>query len=315
MTDYLFIHQIAKIADYYYPPGGVKYESQWSHLNKAFTDDILPFMKPNSIVFADTLWLDRFELFNKIPVPFILITAEADVTIPYNNFNKKIDCCYSVLDNPLLKKWYSINVDFNHPKLVPIPIGLPKHIPFLCDDGSKYMGWVVNFTIDKVTEKIRSKNIDMKMNFTKQDKDLLYSRMTLENSDNCFHEREGIRRQAVEILLSKGIKVDTSLKPYDEYLDEIINHKFCLSLPGKGMDCYRTWEALTLGVIPIVMKTKHMDYIYDDLPVVVIDDIEEISVEFLTKEFERISTCIHTYNYKKLTSSYWIDRILEDTFF
>jgi hypothetical protein len=317
MTEYLFIHQIAKIADYYYPPGGVKYESQWSHLNKAFTDDVLPIMKENSIIFADTLWLDRFELFNKIPVSFILITAEADVTIPYNNFKKQIDCCYSVLDNPRLKKWYSINVDFAHPKLIPIPLGLPKHIPFIVDENDKksqYMGWVINFTIDKVSEKIKSKGIHMKTNFTCRDKKLLYSRMTLENSDNCFHDREGIRREAVDVLRSKTIEVDTSLKPYDVYLDELIHHKFCLSLPGKGMDCYRTWEALTVGVIPIVLRTRHMDSIYDGLPVLIIDDINQITSDFLNQEFERITSCIDSFDYKKLTSSYWIDLILQNLF-
>jgi hypothetical protein len=250
-------------------------------------------------------------------VSFILITAEADVTIPYNNFKKQIDCCYSVLENPRLKKWYSINVDFAHPKLIPIPLGLPKHIPFIVDENDKksqYMGWVINFTIDKVSEKIKSKGIHMKTNFTCRDKKLLYSRMTLENSDNCFHDREGIRREAVDVLRSKSIEVDTSLKPYDVYLDELIHHKFCLSLPGKGMDCYRTWEALTVGVIPIVLRTRYMDSIYDGLPVLIIDDINQITSDFLNQEFERMTSCIDSFDYKKLTSSYWIDSILQNLF-
>jgi hypothetical protein len=308
MTDYLFIHRIAMIADYYYPPGGVKYESQWMHLNRPFTDDIIPFMKPNSIIFADTLWLDRFELFNKIQVPFILVTAEADVTIPYNNYHKQIDCCYSVLDNPLLVKWFSINVDFSHPKLIPIPIGLPKHIPFIVNKGSGYMGWVVSFMIDQVSDVISKRDIDIQKNLVKKDKKLLYTRMTVENSDNCFHEREGIRRDAVKIL-SDRFEIPTDLVKWEDYIAELIDHKFCLSLPGKGMDCYRTWEALTCGVIPIVIRTQHMDSIYNDLPVLIIDDISDITEEFLNSQFHLITENVKQYNFNRITSSYWIDFI------
>ena len=313
MPDYLFIHQIAQIADYYYPPGGVKYESQWSHLNKAFTDEIIPFMKPNSIIFADTLWLDRFELFNKIQVPFILISAEADVTIPYNNYHKKIDCCYSVLNNPLLIKWFSINVDDSHPKLIPIPIGLPKHIPFLMKNNSSYMGWDIPFTISKVSDAIQAKAIDPKQNLINVNKKLLYTRMTVENSTNCFHDKEGIRIHAVSVLSDK-FPVDTSLTKWEQYIDELCTYKFCLSLPGKGIDCYRTWEALTFGVIPIVIRTKHMDSIYRDLPVLIVDRVEDITEEFLNIQFDIIRENIDSYNYNKLTSSYWIDFIFSNVY-
>ena len=302
------------IADYYYPPGGVKYESQWMHFNKPFVDEIIPSMKPNSIIFADTLWLDRFELFNKITVPFILITAEADVTIPYNNFHKKIDCCYSVLNNPLLVKWFSINVDFSHPKLIPIPIGLPKHIPFIVNkEESNYMGWVIPFMITQVSEVISSKKINIPENLCRKNKkNLLYTRMTVENSDNCFHDKEGIRRHAVEILGNR-FEMKTDLVKWEEYVDELIDSKFCLSLAGKGMDCYRTWEALTFGVIPIVLRTKHMDSIYNDLPVLIIDDLNEISEEFLNIQFEIMMQNVkNKYNLNKLTSSYWIDFIFNN---
>lgn len=316
MTDYLFIHKIAMIADYYYPPGGVKYESQWSHLNQAFTDEVIPHMKPNSIIFADTLWLDRFELFNKIQVPFILISAEADVTIPYNNFHNKIDCCYSVLNNPLLIRWFSINVDDFHPKLTPIPIGLPKHIPFIVNNNeSPYMGWVIPFTISHVSSFLQSKNINLKQNLTDCRKSkLLYTRMTLENSTNCYHDKEGIRTKAVEILPKNNFTIDSSLIPWEQYIDELIQYKFCLSLPGKGLDCYRTWEALTLGVIPIVLRTKHMDSIYNDLPVVIVDDLNEITQEMLNEKFNYISHNIDTYKMIKLSSSYWIDFIFSHVY-
>ena len=101
---------------------------------------------------------------------------------------------------------------------------------------------------------------------------------------------------------------------WDKYINELSNCKFCLSLPGKGMDCYRTWEALTLGVIPIVIRTKHMNSIYDNLPVIIIDDINEITHEFLNEQFEIVKKQINQYNFNKLTTSYWIDFIFNKSF-
>ena len=316
MSDYLFIHRMAMIADYYYPPGGVKYENQWQHLHKPFIHEIIPKMKPNSIIFADTLWLDRFEIFNDIKVPFILITAEADVTIPYNNYSKQIESCYSLLNNPLLIKWFSINVDYSHPKLIPIPIGLPKHIPYIVHkiNEQPYMGWVINFQINQVSQFISTKNKTVKQctNFCNKDKKhLLYTRMTVENSDNCFHDKEGIRRHALTILKDKfDMSQSGSLVKWEDYIEELMEYKFCLSLPGKGMDCYRTWEALTLGVIPIVLRTKYMDSIYEDLPVLILDNLEILSEDYLNEQFEIIISQNKKYNYNKLTSSYWMDLIL-----
>ena len=175
-------------------------------------------------------------------------------------------------------------------------------------EKSPYMGWDIPFMISKVSDAIQDKNINLKQNLTNTNKKLLYTRMTVENSTNCYHDKEGIRAHATSVL-SREFNMDTSLIKWEEYIDELCNYKFCLSLPGKGLDCYRTWEALTLGVIPVVIRTKHMDCIYDDLPVVIVDRVEDITKEFLDAQFERIRESIERYNYNKLTSSYWIDFI------
>ena len=94
----------------------------------------------------------------------------------------------------------------------------------------------------------------------------------------------------------------------------MMHYKFALCLPGKGIDTYRTWESLTLGVIPVILKTNHMDCLYDNLPVVLINSVDEINTEFLEKEFQRISSEIDTYKFHKLSSSFWIDLIFHHVF-
>lgn len=47
--------------------------------------------------------------------------------------------------------------------------------------------------------------------------------------------------------------------PFDEYLETIASYSFVSSPPGNGYDCFRTWEALVVGTVPIV----HDDGIFD----------------------------------------------------
>ncbi len=55
----------------------------------------------------------------------------------------------------------------------------------------------------------------------------------------------------------------------------ISNSAFVLSPPGNGADCHRTWKAIYLGAVPIVLK-KYWPFSHLDLPVLVVEDWSEI---------------------------------------
>ena len=40
--------------------------------------------------------------------------------------------------------------------------------------------------------------------------------------------------------------------PFEQHLQEMVRHRSVISPMGNGLDCHRTWEALYLGVIPLV---------------------------------------------------------------
>lgn len=81
---------------------------------------------------------------------------------------------------------------------------------------------------------------------------------------------------------------------------------FVISPPGNGIDCHRTWEALVLGLIPIVLRT---DVLYDDiiqrLGGKVVNDYSEVTVEKLD---EWASGEYNVELAQDLTSEYWINR-------
>ena len=137
--------------------------------------------------------------------------------------------------------------------------------------------------------------------------------MTIGNSKNTNHVYENIREESLIKLNKNGFTdIDTKLIYWTEYMSELSEYKFCLSLPGKGLDCYRTWESLTLGVIPIVINSN-LNALYDDLPVLIINDVSEITSDFLDYKYNEICNNIDNYNWNKLSSSYWIEKIKNKT--
>ena len=55
---------------------------------------------------------------------------------------------------------------------------------------------------------------------------------------------------------------------------------FDVSPPGHGIDCVRTWEALALGMIPIVLISHPptpLDALFNELPVVRVRNYSEIT--------------------------------------
>jgi len=52
-------------------------------------------------------------------------------------------------------------------------------------------------------------------------------------------------------------------------------YPFVISAAGNGLDCHRTWELLYLGSI-VVTKTSPLDRLFDGLPVVIVEDWNEV---------------------------------------
>jgi hypothetical protein len=90
------------------------------------------------------------------------------------------------------------------------------------------------------------------------------------------------------------------------YLNELASCKFVLSPRGNGIDTHRTWETLYLGSIPIV-KTSSLDPMYEGLPVLIVQNFEDITERFLEEKYEEMSHT--TYNLQRLNSSYWFSEM------
>ncbi|MHA1309193.1 MAG: hypothetical protein ACTSQN_18140, partial [Candidatus Heimdallarchaeota archaeon] len=93
---------------------------------------------------------------------------------------------------------------------------------------------------------------------------------------------------------------------FDEYIDNVYNHKFVFCPEGNGMDTHRTWETLYMGTIPIEKRNVNNQF-YTNLPICFVDDWKQVTKTFLEKEYARIKSV--AWNMEKLEFKYWKDKI------
>lgn len=124
-----------------------------------------------------------------------------------------------------------------------------------------------------------------------------------------------VRRQLVDRLREEpwahlDISDDHRLDPEDQlrFYSQAAAHKFVLSPEGRGIDCYRTWESLYLGSIPIVAASPAMSA-FADLPILFTEDYSELSQAYLEQRWEEMSR--RSFETERLLSTYYSRHFLD----
>ena len=171
--------------------------------------------------------------------------------------------------------------------------GLPLGITSDCDDSPIHRIYGnKSIMFDVINEKIKKDN-------------LLY----LNFSINTYPDlRQSVYNKfANESWVNVGTPEHT-INGRKKYLREIKSSKFVLCPRGNGIDTHRIWESLYMGSIPIVIY-ENAHHLFTDLPILFINDWEEITYELLNNKYEEINS--QTWNYDKLKIDYWEKFILE----
>jgi hypothetical protein len=94
----------------------------------------------------------------------------------------------------------------------------------------------------------------------------------------CFSLHTNYEERSLALKFAKLIDgvylVNSPITP-KQYRNLVLRSKFVISPPGNGPDCHRTWEALYLGAIPIVIS-KSWPFNHLELPVVIIDSWDQL---------------------------------------
>ena len=245
-------------------------------------------VQAGDIIFVRDVLLFFEEIHPYIRNPYVMIThGECRDTCE--------DSYLNYLDDDRIIAWFSIHPSKSgHSKYYPIPLGIKQDKkPFL--EANKELNRMLKQLRNATPKtKLLYLNFDDEANPTRKK-----IRELLADKDFCFSQIERI--------------------PFEDYLKQMAEFKFALSPRGWGPDCYRTWEALLVGTIPVVERGIHdaiairakkesqLDKLYEGLPILVIDDWKQITEDFLEKEYRRITS--KKYNLGKLYIEYWHKKI------
>jgi len=142
----------------------------------------------------------------------------------------------------------------------------------------------------------------------------IYKNLSISKSNTILfgfnvHTNPLERQKALDVLSAHHltVKIEKWHGPKG-YLETLSKHKFVASPEGNGIDCHRTWEAIYLGVIPIVKRTVLSEYFYDlGLPILLIsnwNEVDDFDAEYLSRFYAEHSD--------KFRSMYiWADAWLE----
>lgn len=247
-------------------------------LAPTMSEDMLPCLQPGTIIHLDN-HEKIVEFFFKrlrpnITVPYVLITSESDGDSPnyYHADNLATD--------DLLIKWYGSNPNMNRAnshdvqhKFEPFPLGLSKHHPqnsFISQylKLTKYanpfqnkLKWTSHsWEPEEGTRESTADSLFVMFGIHKHAK----RRQALH--DSVCKDRNGTSKDNVSC--SVGIQHDT-----ENIYAAASRYLFGLSPPGHGWDCYRTYELLLLGVIPIIESCLGSKELFRDLPVIHVDNL------------------------------------------
>ena len=162
--------------------------------------------------------------------------------------------------NILLRKKiyvYSVNIFIKSKYLTPIPIGIENL--YLGRNGSMHF-----FN-------------PIKINNLKKNKDNLLL-CSFSNSTN-----PAIRNKTTKDCKAYGY--ENKFYSLVNYRKQLARSYFVLSPPGNGFDCHRTWEAIYLNTIPIVLRS-YFGFSDLNLPILEVDSFEDF---FILTDTEKIA--------------------------
>ena len=257
-------------------------------------------IKDNSIVYINIDAIYHFYTYYlpKINHKIIVVSGDHDFEPEYILNNTKD--FFNFINNPKIIHWFSINSIIRHPKFTIIPYGLDYHTL------SRYRSDIY-WAYRQITPLHQEKELEE----IKLLRELFWKRCNMcyvnfhfsMNNKYCYDRHDALEQIPKELLYIE----EYPLLRQNSWLNMSL-FSFVVSPHGNGLDCIRTWEALVFGCIPIVKKSP-IDVLYEDLPVLIVDEWNHITRELLDKTLEDYKIKYNSFKYEKLTLQYWVDKI------
>lgn len=211
-------------------------------------------IKEKDVVFVKSDLIDFFfnVIYPKINNHFVLISHNSDKNIlpHYEKF---------LIEGKIIQ-WYAQNACFKHEKMMTLPIGL-ENLNYFANGKIEFFQ---NFFLKNSKENKILVSFNVNTNREKREPCLAFFKKYSQAS-------------IYENFLSSN-----------NYIKTLAAHKFVASPEGNGVDCHRTWEAMYLGVVPIVKRNAFIGA-FENLPIWIVDDWLELGLfdeKMLSEKYE-----------------------------
>jgi hypothetical protein len=186
---------------------------------------------------------------------FVLISHNSDDAITHHDLE--------LLNHFHLKKWFAQNIEFNHQKLCALPIGL----------ANSQWGATRPNHLYEISKSIKK------------------SKLVYANFQIATHPS---RTKALEVVQRLGFVSIEKDVPFEQYIQNLAAHKFCICPRGNGIDTHRFWEAQYLDTIPIILL-RDWTPAYSGFPVLLVAEwveltdlnLDRIYIELTTSRYQR----------------------------
>lgn len=180
---------------------------------------------------------------------------------------------------------YGVNAIYNNDLITPFPFGLQRQMT----------------PTDNRLE-IMLSNLHYGPNIANIPSKLLYINMGIDRNV----ERQPLIKFETNDWVTTRFDAESKFFPYEKYqdfLDELRNHKFVVCPKGHGFDTHRIWETLYMRRVPVMLRHPYFEKLLKDFPVLYVDSWDEITEELLHK---------HEYLYEE-AQNFNIDNLDVDT--
>ncbi len=233
-------------------------------------------IKNGDVVWLNSSWMDIF--FNKVHPQiknnYILITHQGIESVD----KKSVE----LLDEKIIQ-WFAKNCLVQHLKITPLPIGLENLYKF----GTGVPSYFKRLSKKKINKKNK----------------IFYHFKITTNPKERQIAYDYIKNHSL------AVTIENKLPPY-LYFKTLNNYKFVISPPGAGHECHRTWEAIYLGVIPIVKKSMASEYFQKIgvpiWPVKKWNELDDLNEQDLKNKYNQI---MKKANLETIWMDYWIEQI------
>ena len=176
--------------------------------------------------------------------PFVLVTHNSDQNIDNTPAVNRL------LNDVNVVRWYAQNVNYHHPKLHFVPIGIANS---MWGHGNLSLFERLN---------TNEKTHDIYMYFD------IYT-----NPDKRIPCMEALADK-IEFLPKMDVRAN---------LERMAKYRYCICPEGNGLDTHRLWEAYYLHMVPILLRSTHTEIIEKQcgLPMILLDEWGDLNMDAL----------------------------------